>query len=38
MQIGRGIDLLFQNCPEKFDEFGPMHLKFSKICTLMGYV
>ena len=36
-KIGRGIDLLFQNCPETFDEFWRTHLKFSKISTLMGY-
>ena len=31
----RGIDLLFQNWHEKFDEFWREHPKASKICTLI---
>ena len=31
-----GIDLSVQNWHEEFDKSWPEHLKFSKICTLMG--
>ena len=34
----RGIDLLFQNWFEEFDEFWHEDSKLSKICTLMGLV
>ena len=34
-KIWRGINLLFQNWHEEFDEFWPKHLKVSKIFILM---
>ena len=35
-KIWRGIDLSIQNWHEGFDEFWVEHLKYSKVCTLMG--
>ena len=35
-KLWRGIELLFLNWHEKFDEFWPEHSKVSKICTLNG--
>ena len=35
-KIWRGIDLLFQNWHEEFNEFWPEHSKVSKICNLTG--
>ena len=35
-KIGKGIDFLFQNWHEGFEEFWPEHSKVSQICTLMG--
>ena len=35
-EIGRGIDLSFQNWHEDFHESWPEHLKISEISTLMG--
>ena len=36
-EIWRGIDLLFQNWHEEFNEFWPEHSKISKTCSLVGY-
>ena len=35
-KIWRGIDLLFQNWHEEFDEFWSEHPKVSNSCTLIG--
>ena len=35
-KIWKGIDLLFQNWNEEFDEFLPEHSKISKIYTSVG--
>ena len=34
--IWRGIDLLYKNWHEEFDEVWPKYSKVPKICTLMG--
>ena len=35
-RIWRGVDLSVQNWHKEFNSFWPEHLKFSKVCILMG--